>query len=66
MKDKLPQMTFLKGLFETALNEKEVITEISFPIPEKASYKKFPNPASRYAMAGVFVANVQMVQFALQ
>ena len=47
---------FFKGLFETALNENEVITEISFPIPEKASYKKFPNPASRYAMAGVFVA----------
>ena len=47
---------FFAGLFETTLNEKEIITEISFPIPEKASYRKFPNPASRYAMAGVFVA----------
>ena len=43
-------------MFETALNENEIITEVKFPIPEKASYIKFPNPASRYAMVGVFMA----------
>ena len=47
---------FFKGLFETALSEGELITSISFPKPEKAAYVKFPNPASRYAMVGVFVA----------
>lgn len=47
---------FFKGLFETALAEGELITSISFPKPEKAAYVKFPNPASRYAMVGVFVA----------
>ena len=41
---------------ETALDEDEVITAVSFPKPEAASYVKFPNPASRYAMVGVFVA----------
>ena len=47
---------FFKGLFETALKDGELITAISFPKPEKAAYMKFPNPASRYAMVGVFVA----------
>jgi carbon-monoxide dehydrogenase medium subunit len=47
---------FFKGLFETALEEGEIITAVSFPKPEKAAYAKFPNPASRYAMAGVMVA----------
>lgn len=47
---------FFTGMFSTALGDGEIITEVSFPIPKKASYKKFPNPASRYAMAGVFVA----------
>jgi carbon-monoxide dehydrogenase medium subunit len=47
---------FFKGLFETALKDGELITSISFPKPEKAAYMKFPNPASRYAMVGVFVA----------
>ena len=47
---------FFVGMFETALNEAEVITDVKFQIPEKASYIKFPNPASRYAMAGVYVA----------
>ena len=47
---------FFKGLFETALGEGELITSISFPKAEKAAYMKFPNPASRYAMVGVFVA----------
>lgn len=47
---------FFVGLFETALNDSEIITAVSFPVPEKAAYMKFPNPASRYAMVGVFVA----------
>jgi len=50
---------FFTGMFSTALGEGEIITEVSFPIPVKASYKKFPNPASRYAMAGVFVARTK-------
>ncbi|MCY6382907.1 FAD binding domain-containing protein [Hoeflea prorocentri] len=48
---------FFLGMFETALNDGEIITAISFDAPEKAGYQKFPNPASRYAMTGVFVAN---------
>lgn len=47
---------FFKGMFTTALKEGELIVSVSFPVPEKAGYMKFPNPASRYAMVGVFVA----------
>ena len=47
---------YFMGMFETALNSNEIITQISFPIPDKSSYIKFPNPASRYAMVGVFMA----------
>ena len=47
---------FFTGLFETALQPGEIITAVRFPQPEKAAYVKFPNPASRYAMVGVFVA----------
>ncbi len=47
---------FFTGLFETALNDGEIIKGVSFDVPEKAAYAKFPNPASRYAMTGVFVA----------
>jgi carbon-monoxide dehydrogenase medium subunit len=47
---------FFTGMFSTALEPDEIITEVSFPVPERAGYAKFPNPASRYAMAGVFVA----------
>lgn len=47
---------FFKGLFETALEAGEIVTAVSFPIPENAGYAKFPNPASRYAVVGVFVA----------
>jgi carbon-monoxide dehydrogenase medium subunit len=47
---------FFTSLFETALDEHEIITKVSFPIPSKAAYMKFPNPASRYAIVGVFVA----------
>ena len=49
---------FFTGLFETALENDEVITSVSFPKPEKGGYAKFPNPASRYALVGVFVAKV--------
>jgi carbon-monoxide dehydrogenase medium subunit len=55
-KRKIAGDDFFKGLFETALEEGEIITAVSFPIPEKAAYMKFPNPASRYAIVGVFVA----------
>jgi carbon-monoxide dehydrogenase medium subunit len=47
---------FFKGMFETALAQDEIITAVSFPVAEKAGYSKFPNPASRYAIVGVFVA----------
>jgi carbon-monoxide dehydrogenase medium subunit len=47
---------FFQGMFTTALEEGEIITHVAFPIPERAAYAKFPNPASRYALAGVFVA----------
>ena len=47
---------FFTGMFDTALEDGEILSEVSFPIPEKAGYAKFPNPASRYAMVGVFVA----------
>ena len=47
---------FFTGMFETALEEGELILRIDFPKPEQASYVKFANPASRYATVGVFVA----------
>ena len=47
---------FFKGVFETALEPGELITQVSFPVPQKAAYMKFANPASRYALVGVFVA----------
>ena len=47
---------YFKGVFETALEAGELITEVSFPIPQKAAYMKFANPASRYALVGVFIA----------
>jgi aerobic carbon-monoxide dehydrogenase medium subunit len=55
-KRKLAADDFFKGMFETALAQDEIVTAVSFPIPEKAGYSKFPNPASRYAIVGVFVA----------
>jgi carbon-monoxide dehydrogenase medium subunit len=48
---------FFRGLFETALEEGELITAIEFPVPRRASYHKFKNPVSRYAIVGVFVAD---------
>jgi carbon-monoxide dehydrogenase medium subunit len=50
---------FFTGMFSTALDDGEIITEVAFPVPERAGYAKFPNPASRYAMAGVFVAKTK-------
>jgi carbon-monoxide dehydrogenase medium subunit len=47
---------FFKGLFATALEEGEILTRISFPVPAKFAYVKFANPASRYALVGVAVA----------
>ncbi len=47
---------FFTGLFETALSDGEIVTAVSFPVPDKAAYMKFANPASRYALVGVFVA----------
>ena len=47
---------FFQGLFTTALEDGEILVSVAFPIPARAAYAKFPNPASRYAMAGVFVA----------
>ena len=47
---------FFTGLFETALRDGQIITAIEFEAPEAVGYEKFPNPASRYAMTGVFVA----------
>ncbi|HSM19740.1 MAG TPA: xanthine dehydrogenase family protein subunit M [Hyphomicrobiales bacterium] len=52
----IPADEFFTGLFETALNEDEIVTAVKFPIPSRAGYMKFKNPASRYAMVGVFVA----------
>lgn len=48
---------FFQGLFTTALEPGELIVKISFPVPKKAAYAKFPHPASGYAMAGVFIAD---------
>lgn len=50
---------FFTGLFSTALEEGEIVVRVDFPAPAKAAYAKFPNPASRYAMAGVFVARMK-------
>ena len=47
---------FFVSLFETALDEDEIVTSVSFPIIKNSFYMKFPNPASRYAMAGVFIS----------
>lgn len=47
---------FFQGMFETALEEGEVITEVRMPVPEASNYQKFEQPASRFALVGVFVA----------
>ncbi len=56
MKRSIAADDFFTGMFSTALEDGEIVTEVSFPIPQLAAYAKFRNPASRYAMPGVFVA----------
>ena len=53
---KIEANKFFKGMFETALKKGEIVEAVEFQIPEKADYQKHPNPASRYAIVGVFVA----------
>jgi len=56
-KRKIEADKYFKGLFETALEAGELITAVSFPVPKRAAYMKFKNPASRFALVGVFVAD---------
>jgi len=53
---KIPADKYFTGMFSTALKGDEIITAVEFPIPAKSGYAKFPNPASLYAMVGVYVA----------
>lgn len=55
-KRKIAADDFFKGMYETALGADEIIVSVSFPVPKKAAYAKFPNPASRFALVGVLVA----------
>jgi carbon-monoxide dehydrogenase medium subunit len=48
---------FFLGFFQSALEPDEIVTAVHFPVPERAAYAKFPHPASKYAVAGVFVAS---------
>jgi carbon-monoxide dehydrogenase medium subunit len=56
-KRKIEADKYFKGLFETALEPGELITAVTFPAPKRAGYMKFKNPASRFALVGVFVAD---------
>jgi carbon-monoxide dehydrogenase medium subunit len=56
-KRKIEADKFFKGLYETALEPGEMITAVTFPAPKRAAYMKFKNPASRFAIVGVFVAD---------
>jgi aerobic carbon-monoxide dehydrogenase medium subunit len=56
-KRKIAADDFFKGMYETALQQGELITSVVFPIPKRAAYMKFKNPASRFALVGVFVAD---------
>jgi carbon-monoxide dehydrogenase medium subunit len=56
-KRKIAADQFFKGMYETALETGEIITSVTFPVPKRAAYMKFKNPASRYAIVGVFVAD---------
>ena len=57
-KRKIAADDFFTGMYETALGSDEIITDVSFPVPKRAAYVKFPNPASRFALVGVFVAQL--------
>jgi carbon-monoxide dehydrogenase medium subunit len=50
---------FFTDMFSTALKDDEIVTAVEFPVPKRAAYMKFPNPASRYAMVGVMVAELK-------
>lgn len=52
----IPADDYFQGMFTTALDEGEIITEVRFPVPEKANWQKFVQPASRFSLVGVFVA----------
>jgi carbon-monoxide dehydrogenase medium subunit len=56
-KRKIEADDYFKGLYETALEPGELITSVAFPAPKRAAYMKFKNPASRFAIVGVFVAD---------
>ena len=56
MDRKIEASKFFKGMFETALKKGELIEAVEFQIPEKSNYQKHPNPASRYAIVGVYLA----------
>ena len=58
-KRKIPADKFFKEMFETDLKKGELIEAVEFEIPEKSAYAKFPNPASRYAIVGVYVAKLK-------
>ena len=53
---KIDAEKFFRGMFETSLKKTEVIESVEFEVPQKSSYQKLPNPASRYAVVGVYVA----------
>jgi aerobic carbon-monoxide dehydrogenase medium subunit len=56
-KRKIPADQYFKGLYETALEPGELITSVSFQVPKRGAYMKFRNPASRFALVGVYVAD---------
>ena len=58
-KRKIPANKFFKGMFETDLKKGELIESVEFEVPEKSAYAKFPNPASRYALVGVYIAKLK-------
>ena len=58
-KRKIQADKFFKGMFETDLKRGELIEAVEFEVPEKSSYAKFPNPASRYAIVGIYVAKLK-------
>lgn len=55
---RIPGDAFFTGMFETALQPDELVTAVHFPVPRRSAYAKFRNPASRYAIAGAFVAEL--------
>ena len=58
-KRKIPANKFFKEMFETDLKKGELIESVEFEVPEKSAYAKFPNPASRYALVGVYIAKLK-------